>query len=392
MIIIKIVRYIMGYVKFRAVGVFTERFLNLLISSGSPVWNITKSGYEMVGYIKAGEYKTIRKHAKKTGVSLRVIKKHGLPFSIKRVKKRKGILVGLVIFITVMVAVSSFVWEIEVEGNESISEQLIHSVVEELGIKPGILKSDVDPDSLEREIIMKIPELSWVGVSMAGSKIVISVKERVMPPQMIPLDSPCNVISKTSGTIVYMEAYDGMSVVKPGDSVFEGQLLISGIVEDTQGNTYLKHAHGSVIAQTNREIVIEVDKVQPDKNYTGEVITKRKLSIFGLEIPLYFSEVSDVSADLSVESSNLEIFGITFPISVNSTKYTLYEPTEKVLSEEQARQEAERRLYTESLNLLQGVEVIDSSETFVETENSYILTVSYLCKEDIAIKKEILTP
>ena len=52
-------------------------------------------------------------------------------------------------------------------------------------------------------------------------------------------ETPCNIKAAFSGQILRIEVYEGTAVAKVGEAVVEGQLLISGMVEDTNKNVTL---------------------------------------------------------------------------------------------------------------------------------------------------------
>ena len=78
--LVALLRYIRGYVRFSAEGAFAERFLNLLIQNGFAVWDIRKEGYTLEGCVFADKYRRLRRFARRTGVRLRIKQKLGAPF------------------------------------------------------------------------------------------------------------------------------------------------------------------------------------------------------------------------------------------------------------------------------------------------------------------------
>ncbi|MEG1551624.1 MAG: sporulation protein YqfD, partial [Oscillospiraceae bacterium] len=91
MLIIKFLRYILGYVDFTAVGGFPERFINLCTNNKIPLWNLKNSKSIVYGTTTIKGYKAIRQSAKRSGVTLKIEKKHGLPFFEHKNKKRVGL-------------------------------------------------------------------------------------------------------------------------------------------------------------------------------------------------------------------------------------------------------------------------------------------------------------
>lgn len=81
-----ILRMIRGYVDFSVSGKYPERFLNSAFKSGVKIWSQKSSGGKVTGKMYVGDYKRCRTKARKTGVRLKVLKRHGLPFLYIKIK------------------------------------------------------------------------------------------------------------------------------------------------------------------------------------------------------------------------------------------------------------------------------------------------------------------
>ena len=91
MFLIKLLRFLFGYVRFESGGGFPERFLNLCAQAHFPLWEVTSRGGTMKAFTTVKCYKKFRSYARKAGVRLRVKERRGLPFLLRRYRKRIGI-------------------------------------------------------------------------------------------------------------------------------------------------------------------------------------------------------------------------------------------------------------------------------------------------------------
>ena len=66
---------------------------------------------------------------------------------------------------------------------------------------------------------------------------------------MVEDSSPCNVVASRGGQIVSMEVYDGQKAVNKGDTVKQGDLVVSGVVVSSKGKTILRHASAKIMAE-----------------------------------------------------------------------------------------------------------------------------------------------
>ena len=99
---LKIIRFVMGYVTFCLSGPFPERFINLCAHHGICIWNIKKEKNTTTCTTMASEYKTLRKLAKRSSMKIELKHIKGAPFIVKKYKKRKGLLVGAVCFFLII--------------------------------------------------------------------------------------------------------------------------------------------------------------------------------------------------------------------------------------------------------------------------------------------------
>ncbi|MFQ8600190.1 MAG: sporulation protein YqfD [Oscillospiraceae bacterium] len=389
MFIIKILRYLLGYVRFSCEGGFIERFINLTSREGLNVWDTEKHGEIMTACTPVKHYKKMRGIAKKTRVRLRVRERHGLPFWLHRYRKRRGLFVGLLVFFVFLGFMSNFVWSVEVKGNVTIPQTVIIETLEELGLKSGSFKPALDLDSIKDSLILKVPKLSWVGVQTNGSKVTVNVKERVMPPEMVPDDSPCNIIASKTGQIRSMTVYDGQAVLKVGDTVAKGDIIVSVVVEDKQGKSTFKHARAEVVAQTVNEYKLRLVMNETVSKPTGKVATRRYLRLFGEKLPLFIATKLEGDYDVQVSEGHPKLFGLELPFSIHTRVYTEMARKEVTYTEEEAEANARKKLENIEKTELANIKILDKSFEKTEENGEVLLKATYLCEEDIAIHEQI---
>lgn len=390
MFILRLLRFLAGSVEFSAFGAFPERFLNLCTQNHIPLWSVRCGQSCVTACTLARRYKKMRAFARKSGVKLKSGKRRGLPFLLHRYRRRVGLLSGIVLFAAILCTLSCFTWTVEITGNTVTDEQTIRDTLSTLGLRPGVLTSSIDPEELSRSAMLKLPELSWLTVNLKGSSALIEVRERIIPPIVIPEDQPCNIVADVPGQIVTLEVYAGRAEVQKGDAVTEGQLLVSGTIEDSNGKTLLKHAEANIVAITTRSITVEVPLEETVDTPSGESVDKRSIGFFGLDIPLYWGlpegdqyQISSIEKPLSIGSLNL-------PLSVKIRRYTPVVQETITRTKEQAAQKAAELLAEQESIELSNLEIINKNKVEKFTNIVYHLTMEYQCKEKIGIQEEIL--
>jgi len=128
---------------------------------------------------------------------------------------------------------------------------------------------------------------------MKGTKAFVQIHKRTAEVKPVDTKKPYNLVADFDGVVVRCEVTAGMTMVKAGDTVVNGQLLVSGIVDSKSLGFKIVHAAGKIFANTQHNYRVEVAFRQTVKKYTGREETKTSFNMLGAEIDLYFSEDTD---------------------------------------------------------------------------------------------------
>ena len=327
MLFLNFIRFIFGYVSFTARGGFPERFLNLCSLNRIVLWGLKNNGGVIFACTDCASYKKIRSVARKSGMRIRIKRKHGLPFFLEKHKRRAGILAGLFICIAVIIILSTRIWSIDVIGNINVPSEKIIGVFEELGVRKGVSGAKIDIKSTEFAALQKLDGLSWLNINISGSKALIEVREAVESPQIDEDETPADLVAARDGIITIIRPFNGTAEQKVGNAVVKGDLLISGIEENGDLTVSFCKAKGYVVARTNRS----VKYVQPTKITAMKPLKIRKqfiLNFLSFSIPFGTAK----SDDCYYEKSEVIINGVTLPVGITECTETVYDKSEIPLS------------------------------------------------------------
>lgn len=326
MLIIKILRYILGYVNFRAFGGFSDRFLNLCTNNGIPLWNISNVKGNISASTTINGYLSIRKSARKSGMKLKVLEKKGLIFFLKRNKIRVGILIGTLVFACITVILSQFIWSISLVGNINLEQDYLMEAFEKYGIKISAPLKILDDKDIAQKVVSEIEELSWASVNRKGTSVVIEVREKTQAPESYDDETPTNLIASEDGVIISIDSLYGVEEVKVGSAVTKVDLLISGVVSHADGKENFIHADGYVKALVKYKQNFSSDNFVTYKQLSEK--TRKSLFFFGIKIPLGMSVGDDFFTEHKsfVESENMLLplgiiteYGADFSDDTNET-------------------------------------------------------------------------
>lgn len=110
-----LIYYIFGYVNVIIEGFFIEKLINKCISRRIFFWN-TKRNKSTIFSANIGvrNYREVVKIAKECKCKIKINKKRGLPFVLNRYRKRKIFAIALVTIVIIIIAISNFIWNIEI--------------------------------------------------------------------------------------------------------------------------------------------------------------------------------------------------------------------------------------------------------------------------------------
>lgn len=258
-----------GFVTLHVTGPQVERFINAVTEAGIVIWDVKPAGGGASLNLLLDDFYALRPLLKKTGCRMHVTGRNGLPFRAARLWRRKFFAAGLLMFGIVLLMLSSMVWNIKVEGNETLASEDILNAAREEGVYPfqWIWRLD-EPDKLSRELASRLNGVSWVGVQRTGTSITIQVVEADRPESK-PLLSSRHLISRTDAVVTEIYAEQGRPVVARHSRVKKGDILISGALGDEE-NTQFVVAKGEVKGLVWHEYAIEVPLKTTGSSYTGE--------------------------------------------------------------------------------------------------------------------------
>jgi similar to stage IV sporulation protein len=264
---------IKGKIDLECYGPNLASILNLAVQEGIYVENIYWVDERKIRItILLPDFFRLAALMRKKKIRLRIIRKAGLPFLMKRVKKRKSFFIGIILFFFLIFLLSSFIWKVQIEGTERISEAQVRALLEREGVNVGQLKKRLpDPELVQHNLLTKLPLASWVGIRVEGTRITVTVveKKQIEPPSKeLPSYGPVHLVASKNAMIYDMRVERGNPLVEVNDVVRQGQILVSGIYGD-QNTGKIVGAKGKVLGEVWYESEVTIPVMQKRKVYTG---------------------------------------------------------------------------------------------------------------------------
>ena len=237
----RLICYIKGYLRIRIAGYSTERFLNACRHRGIYLWGLqaVSGAYEM--NISISGFRKLKPIIRKTGTKVAILRKSGLPFYLFRYRKRKLFFAGAFFFVFLIFWMSHYIWNIDIAGNKSRTDETLLEFLEEKSVRNGMAKSDVNCQRIVKDIRKEYDDIIWVSASVRGTRLIIQVKENEDSPAVSADErkekedtdktvQPVDIVADKSCTIVSAIVRNGLLQTKIGAKVKKGDVLVSGQV------------------------------------------------------------------------------------------------------------------------------------------------------------------
>lgn len=389
-----IINFLRGNVAFTVTGAFPERFLNLCAQNGVAFWDLVwQDAHTICLRVSRRDARRVGVLAEKVMCEVRTGHRSGVPFFLAKFKKRYALLLGLALSLTAVCVLSQFVLTIEVSGNEKVPTAAILTELQRQGVRVGAYGPALQVRQISQQSLLALPELAWMTVNLHGTRAEVLVREKLPRPELRDETTPANVVSDATGIITHMEVLDGQPNFQEGQTVLEGEVLISGVMDlkepkysTIDAGTRLVHARGNVFARTWRTMTAELPLGAQVKSYTGQETTRLSLSAMGRRVNFFGNSGISMDRYDKIVSTYCLTFpgGRVMPLALRSERYRAYETVDWTLDASAAQELLEKSLL-ERLDKTIGEDGEILKTDFTVKEQNGVLTVTLLaeCREQI---------
>lgn len=390
------IQYFKGYVTIKVWGYSAERLLNLCGNHDILVWNIKDHGDYHTMNISVQGFFALKPLLKKTGTRAAVLQRYGLPFFVSKMCKRKIFVIGLIGCMLFWILTSGYIWNIKIDGNFALTEDVLLDYLEEQGVHTAMKKSRLKIEDLERSLREDYDLITWTSVQVEGTTLLIHIKENEMPKYDQSSQSQTkegmDLVATRAGTVSYIITRSGVPQVSTGDTVEQGAVLVSGAVpvynEDTTVRKYqFVQADADIILRYGEDISVEQSVSYEEKRYTGE---EKKVYVLGAgdrEWSLRLRKIPYQAYDSSVEKKQVKLLEhLYLPFSYGHKTIREYEITQQKHSEEEMKTLMQEE-WDKIISTLEekGVQIAEKNVTIKKNDKKWVL-YAHMQLEESAVK------
>ena len=386
------VQYIRGYVTIKVWGYSTERLLNLCGNHDILVWDIVNHGDHDTMKISVRGFFALKPLLKKTGTRAAVLQKYGLPFFMSKMQKRKVFVAGLLGCLLFWVIMAGYIWNIEIEGNYVLTEDVLMDYLDEKGVHVAMKKSRLQIEGLEKALREDHDIITWTSVQVKGTTLLIHIKENEMPDYEQNMqqaqEDGIDLIATRSGTVSYIITRSGVPQVALGDTVEKGDVLVSGAVpvynEDTTVRKYqFVQSDADILLRYTESLSVKRDILYDEKLYSGRQKEMITLGVNDKEWDIRFGKVPYEQYDISGEKKQVRLLDrLYLPFFYGRKTIQEYEIVSKKHTADEMNNimQEEWRKIIASLDE-KGVQITEKNVTIKKYDDNWVLNARMQLEE-----------
>ena len=257
----------------------------------------------------------------------------GIGGIIARIPSHIPTLVAVLISLFLYILSTDVVFELRISGNEKLSDGEITEALYTSGFGVGSRISKTNKNAIELAVLSTCDELAWISINTRGRTAYVTVIESVGTKADPPSLTAANIVATCDCVIEEITVKRGTPVVRVGDTVRAGDLLISGIIEGAGGTEYVV-AEGVVRGSSSDSIVTNTPRIYTETTTRGGTLATVTLKFFNFNINILQSYGNlPTGCDIIEENKPITLLGRRLPVSLSIGKYVEYQTKTRTLSD-----------------------------------------------------------
>ncbi|MBR5287586.1 MAG: sporulation protein YqfD [Clostridia bacterium] len=176
------------------------------------------------------------------------VKEGAIERAVRFCRVRYMLLAGGVLCLMLVAASTQMVLGVRVTGAQEYGGQ-VSGYLERAGARTGKLKRSLSLDALREGLLLHLPGLSHVSLRFSGSMLEVECHLTREGEQVVKQGTGNHLIASQDGIVTKVAVDSGTPLVKVGDPVYAGQMLVRGEERDRQGGINPVMAQGRVNAR-----------------------------------------------------------------------------------------------------------------------------------------------
>ena len=135
---------------------------------GIPLYDVIQVGDLTARFrVRRRDYRALEALSEKRGETLRLRRRLGAYWTLKRLLARPMLMGALAVFLAAAIFLPTRIFFVRVEGNVTTPTRLILDAAGESGIRFGASRRAVRSEKMKNALLSALPQLQWAGVDLA---------------------------------------------------------------------------------------------------------------------------------------------------------------------------------------------------------------------------------
>lgn len=302
---------------------YTVKINNMIRKNFHP-YNIVCRGKILTFDINADCKKDLEAHFDDMGYRYKLIKISGLQHNLKSFINKKSYFIGVIASILLLIISTFFVFDIKISGCKQVDRKEIYKVLKANGV--GLFRPIIYVTGKEEKVkadLIQLEGVSHISYEIRGVKLYINVKEEMPQPQVVDFSKDLPVNASKNAVVTRIVVLSGTSLVKVGDSVFEGNELIAPYYTNKKGDEEVDEeirvpikATGMVYGRCWYSDKVEIKATEVVKKRTGKVFKDVQVDYI-----LDFKSKPKIPFKQYEKETKIETFNCVLPLKLTYTNY-----------------------------------------------------------------------
>lgn len=304
-------------------GLMPERFLNKAVEEGARIASAhRKDGRLLVLTLDPRSAGIVRALAERYSMACKTLSVTGIRAVFEFLRRRPTIIAAYAAMLVCLALFLSRIWIIEVRDLGGGVSAQVYETLHRAKVSPGIAASGVDTRLLSLELAA-LDGVSYASVARKGVTLTVEIAGEKAVPDVYDYARVRDLVAACDGIVSSVNVKSGTAMVKTGDLVRRGQVLISGEERVSKDETRAVGALGSVTARIWCEGNAEGRLTYAAKEYTGRKSVSKRICLLGLTLNIARAEEYQ-AFDHATE--RVYVGGLFLPLTVERVVYTEYIP------------------------------------------------------------------
>ena len=320
----------------------------------------------------------------KRGENLKIYKRRGIYWSIRKLITRPVLLAGLTILLTLVFTLPTRILFVQIEGNHIVPQNQILAAAETCGISFWASRREVRSEKMKNALLSAVPQLQWAGINTYGCVAVISVREKANTVPVPSESQVASIVAARDGLIDSITVTRGNALCATGQVVKEGQVLISGY-KDCGIYIQATRAEGEVYGRTYRNLDTVTPSVYMKRETTTQEKQKYSLLVGKKRINLWKdSGIWPTTCGRMYEEYYITLpGGFRLPVAFVRETFTFYEMVESETEQTHAQNLLSSFAEDYIASQMVAGQILQKREFVRLEDGAYCLNGQYLCREMI---------